>query len=301
MKRNTLVTLKQKGNEVDIMGQRSQIYVKLDCEDKNGNTQSALVARYFQWNYGERMISRAAGLVEWLKDHEYLGITYEDREKIARIAEINFDFRDVVLSSDITKEAKDWTFSENESLNDFIFSEQDNNDGQLFINIQIPYHAFGDERKPPVIKIAFADMDKHKVMTADEYLDWDLFVKDEDGVENWRDYMKKSEYYDDETIAYTEKNISFLNENAKMMTNEELRAFIEADYEKILNLSPHAINKSHTVEGKLAEVYDKLDDIQEMDEVQKNEDLMHEVGEAIGAVGNALDEFMLDKETVERD
>ena len=37
------------------MGQRSQIYVRFNKE----NGQSGLIANYYGWNFGERMISRA--------------------------------------------------------------------------------------------------------------------------------------------------------------------------------------------------------------------------------------------------
>ena len=45
------------------MGQRSQIFVRYE---ENG--QKKMIARYYQWNYGGRMISRARYGIEWLKD-----------------------------------------------------------------------------------------------------------------------------------------------------------------------------------------------------------------------------------------
>lgn len=47
------------------MGQRSQIYIHFNVGDNEG-----MVARYFQWNYGERMISRARSIMEFL-DRDY--------------------------------------------------------------------------------------------------------------------------------------------------------------------------------------------------------------------------------------
>ena len=46
------------------MGQRSQIYVRYQKDDAN-----YLVARYYQWNYGERMISRCRHTLEWIREH----------------------------------------------------------------------------------------------------------------------------------------------------------------------------------------------------------------------------------------
>ena len=45
------------------MGQRSQIYIRI--KDEDGNT--TLFAKYFQWNFGERMISRARYGIEYIK------------------------------------------------------------------------------------------------------------------------------------------------------------------------------------------------------------------------------------------
>ena len=44
------------------MGQRSQIYVRYNKDGINH-----LIARYYQWNYGERMISRCKHSIEWIK------------------------------------------------------------------------------------------------------------------------------------------------------------------------------------------------------------------------------------------
>lgn len=45
------------------MGQRSQIYVIY----KDNQNRDCISATYFQWNYGERMISRARYLMGWIK------------------------------------------------------------------------------------------------------------------------------------------------------------------------------------------------------------------------------------------
>ena len=50
------------------MGERSQIFIKTNYTDKEGNTETKLYAIYYQWNYNERMISRMKSLAEWIKD-----------------------------------------------------------------------------------------------------------------------------------------------------------------------------------------------------------------------------------------
>ena len=47
------------------MGQRSQIYIRIIDENNN----ITLIAKYFQWNYGEKMISRAKYGIEYIKEN----------------------------------------------------------------------------------------------------------------------------------------------------------------------------------------------------------------------------------------
>ena len=78
------------------MGQRSQIYVRYT----NDKGEHFLTARYFNWNYGERMISRARHTLEWIKDN-INSASYNfgyDNKKLIRIIEVNFDMHDVILS-----------------------------------------------------------------------------------------------------------------------------------------------------------------------------------------------------------
>lgn len=113
------------------MGQRSQIYVRY-----NGKL---LFARYFQWNYGERMISRARYGIEYIKDYLDNGYTWvfdprtSDCRKLQRIFDVNFDMKDVALSTDIVQEYKE--YGDGFEVCDYIFNQQDNNNGQLFVDI----------------------------------------------------------------------------------------------------------------------------------------------------------------------
>lgn len=56
------------------MGQRSQIYIRYNIEYQ-GKQYKGLIARYYPWNYGERMISRARSIIEYIKD-KYLEYPY---------------------------------------------------------------------------------------------------------------------------------------------------------------------------------------------------------------------------------
>lgn len=78
------------------MGQRSQIFVRYDEDGRK-----KMVARYYQWNYGERMISRARHGMAWMKF--YYKAPYEIGYKLYRILDTNFDMVDCTISSNLLK------------------------------------------------------------------------------------------------------------------------------------------------------------------------------------------------------
>lgn len=189
------------------MGQRSQIYVKIDDE--------LIIANYYQWNYAERMISRARYGIEWLayyiKNDFCDFFTYpsdEYRIKLSRIFDVNFDYKDIVLSSDIIKEYED--FGKGCDFSDYVFYGQDNNDGKLFIHI---------DTETKTIKYAFTDCEGNTPMTADEYMAWE----DECMIEPYTTRFKKSK------LATYNRNKKYIEKNAKLMTVKELEDFKAID------------------------------------------------------------------------
>lgn len=197
------------------MGQRSQIYVRIDGQ--------LVVAQYYQWNYAERMISRAKGILEWLEEYRKSGrmhcfIVHADiqqhRDRLRRVCDINFDMRDYQISADIVKEWRE-EFPER-PFNKHVFDEQDNNDGQLFIDVQ------GD-----VIKYCFTQgTERDKTMNGGQYMAWD-----HDGckVRNW---TIPTEYTPQEAIDLCRENIKYIDEHAELMTVDELRDLVGANYEQ---------------------------------------------------------------------
>lgn len=191
------------------MGQRSQIFVRYEKNDKK-----YLIARYYQWNYGERMISRIRYGIEWLK--EMWKYPWEVERKLYRILDTNFDMVDCQISSDIIKEydddLSDW------SLNDYLFKYQDNNDGKCFINIM----------PNGTIKYIFLDYKNEKYMDAKEYMKWD-------GKDNWD---TPTEYMSQEDIDICKKNIKQIEKMAIKMTDDEVKEFMEFDYSYLLQNIP---------------------------------------------------------------
>lgn len=199
------------------MGQRSQIYIRYNMNDESGRNYKGLIARYFGWNYGERMISRARYIIEELQD-EFMKYKWyfgdrEKLEKIKRFCETNFDKKDIIFSSDIIKEIKEDFNGDMEYLFD-----QANNDGQLFIDvtddgIKYCFMSFYNEGKP---------------MDGEHYMKWNCEN------ENHRNWHIPYENMDLETIHYTERNIKQIEQMAVLMTAEEIKSFVADDYSYLI-------------------------------------------------------------------
>ena len=188
------------------MGQRSQIYVIY----KDKQNRDCISATYFQWNYGERMISRARYLMGWIKAQNNLcGNLYSDylpfvAHKIRYIACVNFDYKDVTIGTVLVYEWINYNTGGvlNNDLNDYIF-HADNNDGCLFI----------DARIPKQLKYAFTTYDyKDGVMGPEAYLKWDGIPQ------KIRD------------TKFTKRNINWITHNAKLMKKKELEAILRTTY-----------------------------------------------------------------------
>lgn len=190
------------------MGQRSQIFVRYE-----DNGQKKMIARYYQWNYAERMISRARYGIEWLKEmYEY---PFEIARKLYRILDTNFDMIDCVISSDIIKEFVDDNWgNDGYTLNNFMFYAQDNNDGKLFIDVL----------SNGTIKYAFLDYNNKKIMSGTEYMKWN----------RGKDWKNPTEYFDQEDVDICIKNIKEINKMATKMKADEVKEFMEMDYSYLI-------------------------------------------------------------------
>lgn len=189
-----------------IMGQRSQIYIRYNIGETKG-----LIARYYQWNYEERMISRARGIIEALKSN-YWNFGEENIEKLCRICDVNFDMRDIMLSVDIIDEVTD--FYDGDYKNIF---NQDNNDGQLLIDVT-----------ESGVKYCFIPRyDNIEALDGRHYLIWDTRHSYPHYRWTEEDPPKKM---DEATIRYTLNNVAYIDRNATLMTKEEAEEFVNADY-----------------------------------------------------------------------
>lgn len=192
------------------MGQRSQIYVRYydRYEEK-----TKLIARYYQWNWSNYMISRARWTLEWINDNFEFVFKFED--ELWRIMDVNFDIHSVVPSLDLIKEYKD---RENKGykvvpFKEFVFTDVDNNDGKLFIDIDKDGHilycftSYGNKPTP---------------MTAEQYMIWDTEGCSEEY--QWKNVKDK-----DKTTC---RNIKKIEKLATLMTQDQLDDFLNYKYEE---------------------------------------------------------------------
>lgn len=179
------------------MGQRSQIYVRIQEGDKYH-----LIARYYGWVFAERMISRCRYTLEWIRDYQKIKNKMfhpDNMEKLKRILDTNFDMHDVILGLDIIKEYYS-LFREDSDIKEYVFYEQHNDDGKLFIDVP--------ETEP--LKYAFLDTECHEdiIMDAERYMHWNH--------KDWKD----SEYIEDEQKERCKSN---MKKNRKFSTVNDNR------------------------------------------------------------------------------
>jgi|GEM_PF-1813031 len=210
------------------MGQRSQIYVRIN----KPNGDKKIFARYYSWNFGTRMISRARYTIEWLLESYFSSYLLEDDEfakKLSRIMDTNFDYKDVVFGSDIVKDYQEEGIDD-VNFNEYAFTGQDNNDGQLYLDLICKYDKEGHRVAKIKVKYAFVDYDLERLLSANEYMQWNTFYSYDSEVK-WEDKISNcsSSYLEDE-ISFTKDNISYIDETASLMTGDELESFINYNY-----------------------------------------------------------------------
>ncbi|MDE6833873.1 MAG: hypothetical protein K2J39_06495 [Ruminococcus sp.] len=190
------------------MGQRSQIYIHFNVSGNEG-----MIARYFQWNYGKHMVSRARSIMEFL-ENQYKGNPFmfqgtENITRLNRFCDIDFDMRNMDISVDILEYCKSNGIFDTES----IFG-QPNNDGQLLIDVT-----------DNGIRYCFIEYyTDPNPMNAEQYMKWNT----------------ECETYPDrhEPDDYKERNIAFIDAVAELMTEQEVREFLDRDYSLLLGEAP---------------------------------------------------------------
>ena len=201
------------------MGQRSQIYIRFN--DENMENKKGLIALYYQWNYGERMISRARQVIEEILstldsdsmvgyhlDKNSIG---EFKRRLRMACTVNHDMR----SSDLTNSDIFGEMFENQDC-DCLF-RQDNNNGCLFVDIITDKNK--TDGKPAIVKYVFSDGyygENATLMSIQQYALWEEVLSNKN--------------LDEERLNTVKENIKFVNAMATLMTYEEYVEFISTEY-----------------------------------------------------------------------
>lgn len=194
------------------MGERTQIFVRY--EDFSG--RKILAARYFQYNSDASMVSRAKGILDWIKRFDP-----KLRPKtLIRIIDTDFDAMDCQISADLIKEY-DEDMDNVHSLNYTIFKAMDNQDGKLFIDV-LP---------DKTVKYVFTDSEGMQIFTAAQYIEWDCG-------KNWQNEWQEQLYLKNKVDTLLSNIDTIDNGDAVLMTEEELQEFIECNYEHLLGNIP---------------------------------------------------------------
>lgn len=194
------------------MGERTQIFVRY--EDFSG--RKILAARYFQYNSDASMVSRAKGILDWIKRFDP-----KLRPKtLIRIIDTDFDAMDCQISADLIKEY-DEDMDNVHSLNYTIFKAMDNQDGKLFIDV-LP---------DKTVKYVFTDSEGMQIFTAAQYIEWDCG-------KNWQNEWQEQLYLKNKVDTLLSNIDTIDNGDAVLMTEEELQEFIECNYEHLLENIP---------------------------------------------------------------
>ena len=164
------------------------------------------------------MISRARYGIDYIERNIDCLTQTDVIEKINRTFDVNYDMRDIQLSDDILKYLKDYYVANKNEMNEYIFLDQENNDGKLFIDC---------DEKSKEIKYCFTDAELN-ALSATEYMKWNIGFRWDD-----KDFSYDPDWSKISNIC--KRNIGAIKKKAKLMSSSELKEFINDDYTKQIN------------------------------------------------------------------
>lgn len=262
------------------MGERSDVFIRIRAKDTKKEkkySQTAFIGLYYQWCYGERMISRLRGAIDFI--HSFIDTWSADFvcskqqiDKFKKFWAVNFDMEDITDPTDLVAEAISDLKDGYCNTRADIFNQAENH-GYIYLDITLNSR---DEKA--IVKYAFVHneyKDDEKglppVMSVEQFADWDIG----DGERKW---FEPDPYWDKEenarwgkthkknflknVVPYTKKNIKEIEKSASVMTEDERNEFVawgRAYVRKILR-DADAENKENLKkrETLLSEIYEKF-------------------------------------------
>ena len=267
------------------MGERSDIFVRIRVKEnkkaKNYKYQ-VFFGLYYQWCYGERMISRLRSAINYAESHVvgWHGCSACSEETIdlfKRYLAINFDMQDIIKPVDLIPEAVDNVMQGYDTAKADIFNQAENH-GYIYLDITVDDpDDTSDDNKGSTIKYAFVQGEWHNkknplppVMNVEQFADWDIADNerkwyepdpDWDREDNAWGHCHKKRFLED-IVPTAKKNIEEINKSASVMTEDERKEFVKFGRAYTRNILKIAEQKKAEIKAKreslTAEIYEKF-------------------------------------------
>ena len=267
------------------MGERSDIFVRIRVKEnkkaKNYKYQ-AFFGLYYQWCYGERMISRLRSAINYAESHVVgwhggSACSEETIELFKRYLAINFDMQDIIKHVDLIPEAVDNVMQGYDTAKADIFNQAENH-GYIYLDITVDDpDDTSEDNKGSTIKYAFVQGEWHNkknplppVMSVEQFADWDIADNerkwyepdpDWDREDNAWGHNHKKRFLED-IVPTAKKNIEEITKSASVMTEDERKEFVKFGRAYTRNILKIAEKEKTEIKAKrealTAEIYEKF-------------------------------------------
>ena len=232
------------------MGERSNIFVRIRAKERSSDKNykhETFFGLYYQWCYGERMISRLRSAINFVENNiggwrgEW-AVSEERISKFKRYLAINFDMQDIVEPVDLIPEAIESVKQGYDNAKADIFNQAENH-GFIYIDITLddPEEKFGENKAN--IKYAFVDNEYHSkkyplppIRSVENFADHDIGDDERKWYEPdpyWEEEKNKGwgpahkENFLKEIVPTTKKNIAEIEQSATLMTEDDRKDFVK--------------------------------------------------------------------------
>lgn len=232
------------------MGERSDFFVRIRVKEKKNAKNykyQAFFGLYYQWCYGERMISRLRSAINFAESHVVgwnggYSCSAQRIEQFKRYLAINFDMQDILEPCDLIPEAVDDVMQGWNTAKADIFNQAENH-GFIYLDITVDDpDDRSDDNKGSTIKYAFVETEWHEknkplppVMSVEQFADWDIADNERKWYEPNPDWDREDNSWGhnhkkrflEEIVPTAKKNIEEINKSASVMSEDERTEFVK--------------------------------------------------------------------------
>lgn len=229
------------------MGERSDFFVRVRAKEKTSDKfykHQVFFGLYYQWCYGERMISRLRSAIDFVQSeisgrHGSYAINKEQMDRFKKYLGINFDMKDFLNTTDLIPDTVDDIINGFDTAKSDIFDQAENH-GFIYLDITLddPDQKFGDNKAK--IKYAFVDSEYHSkkhplppVRSVESFADHDIGDDERKWDEPdpyWEDKSwgaAHKERFLNEIVPTAKKNMEEINKSASVMTEDDRKDFVK--------------------------------------------------------------------------